>query len=111
VPRGVLEIPGELLARATPRESRSGSSGERPARGATSSRSGERSSERGADRHARPSRYSAPQKPIDEFFTKPYEPSPAALAAAAQASPTPSKPVLGVKRPVGLLLGGAFKKN
>jgi superfamily II DNA/RNA helicase len=110
--RGVLQIPGELLARAAPRESRSATLGERPARSASASRSGERSGDRGgADRNARPSRYSAPQKPIDEFFTKPYEPSPAALAAAAQASAAPAKPALGVKRPVGLLLGGAFKKS
>jgi superfamily II DNA/RNA helicase len=118
VPRAVLHIPGELLARAAPREARTGASSERPARTASSGRSGERgtersterSSERSADRPARPSRYSAPPKPIDEFFTKPYEPSPAALAAAAQANAAPAKPVLGAKRQVGLLLGGAFKK-
>jgi superfamily II DNA/RNA helicase len=122
VPRGVLEIPGELLARVAPRESSSSAPGERNARSASGPRSGDRGSERsvdrsgdrsassGSDRFSRPSRYSAPQKPIDEFFTKPYQPSPAAMAAAAQASAVPAKPVLGVKRPVGLLLGGAFKK-
>ena len=122
VPRGVLEIPGELLARIAPRESRSSAPGERPARNGASDRSGDRvparsgdrsgdrGAERGTDRFSRPSRYSAPQKPIDEFFTKPYEPSPAAVAAAAQVGAGPAKPALGVKRPVGLLLGGAFKK-
>lgn len=113
VPRGVLQIPAELLARSSPRASSAGQAQERtPARSASAGRSGgERGADRYSDRSARPSRYSAPPKPIDEFFTKPYEPTPAALAAAAQASAVPAKPALGVKRPVGLLLGGAFKKS
>lgn len=134
VPRGVLQIPGELLARVAPRTSAGTGSGS-GSRSTSTTRSHERSSERssertterssertseraggpskdrGGDRFSRPSRYSAPPKPIDEFFTKPYEPSPAAIAAAAQASTVPTKPSLGVKRPVGLLLGGAFKKG
>ncbi|MFM7012016.1 MAG: ATP-dependent helicase, partial [Betaproteobacteria bacterium] len=62
------------------------------------------------ERSARPSRYSAPAKPIDEFFLKPYEPSAAAIAAAAQAPvPATKKPALLGKRPVGLLLGGVKK--
>jgi superfamily II DNA/RNA helicase len=105
VTRAVLQIPGELLVRAPVR------SDTRPAR---SPRSGsERSGERTSDRSGgtRPSRYSAPVKPIDEFFLKPYEPSPSALAAAAQAPASAGKkPAMQTKRAVGLLLGGAQKK-
>jgi hypothetical protein len=110
VTRAVLQIPGELLARAPLRED------SRPARPPRSGgeRSSERGSERGSDRSsersARPSRYSAPVKPIDEFFLKPYEPSPAAIAAAQTPSSTGKKPALQAKRAVGLLLGGAPKK-
>ena len=111
VTRAVLQIPGELLVRAPLRDDA------RPARPA-------RSSERGGDRggsggsggsggaNARPSRYSAPVKPIDEFFLKPYEPSASAVAAAAQAPAlTGKKSVTQAKRVVGLLLGGAQKKS
>ena len=107
VTRAVLEIPGELLARPSSREE---------GRATRSSRSGgeriDRMGERGVDRGARSSRYSAPVKPIDEFFLKPYEPSPAAVAAASQ-SPASSgkKPAIQAKRAVGLLLGGAPKKS
>ena len=102
VTRAVLQIPGELLVRAPLRDDT------RPARTA---RSGERSGERSASGSARPSRYSAPVKPIDEFFLKPYEPSASALAAAAQApAMSGKKSVTQVKRTVGLLLGGAQKK-
>ena len=106
--RAVLQIPGELLVRAPLRDDA------RPARSA-------RSGERGADRSgsaaggARPSRYSAPVKPIDEFFLKPYEPSASAVAAAAAAAQAPAlsgkKSVTQAKRAVGLLLGGAQKKS
>lgn len=104
VTRAVLEIPGGRSAsrsRTEGGENRtSGSRGERADRG-------ERS-----DRSSRPSRYSAPAKPIDEFFLKPYEPSPAALASAAQTPSTPAKKsAIQAKRPVGLLLGGASKKT
>lgn len=115
--RGTLEIPGELLARGSsrdePRVGRSSFGSERS--------SGSLSSERGpsarggygerAERGARPSRYSAPAKPIDDFFTKPYQPSAASVAAAAQA-PVNSvkKSSLLTKRPVGLLLGAVQKK-
>jgi ATP-dependent RNA helicase RhlE len=108
VTRAVLQIPGELLARAPVRDD---SRPPRSSRGG-SERSGERTSDRSASGGARASRYSAPAKPIDEFFLKPYEPSPSALAAAAQA-PTSvgKKPATQAKRAVGLLLGGAFKKS
>jgi len=115
--RGTLEIPGELQARGASREesrtSRSSFGSERSSGGAAAERShGGRSahSER-PERGARPSRYSAPAKPIDDFFTKPYQPSAASLAAAAQAPSTAlKKPSLLAKRPVGLLLGAAQKK-
>jgi superfamily II DNA/RNA helicase len=107
VTRGTLQIPGELIARASERP-------ERPERGSRPegrSSSADRHSDRTGERGARPSRYSAPAKPIDEFFLKPYEPSAAAVAAAAQApAPITKKPALLGKRPVGLLLGGAIKK-
>ena len=110
VTRGTLQIPGELIARASERSQRS----ERPERGsrpAGRSSSADRQGDRTAERGARPSRYSAPVKPIDEFFLKPYEPSAAAVAAAAQApEPATKKPALLGKRPVGLLLGAAIKK-
>ena len=106
VQRAVLQIPGELLARPAVRED---------------TRSSSRTPRTGGDRDTtrperigsvRPSRYSAPPKPIDEFFLKPYEPSPAALAAAAQAPASAAKkPTTQVKRPVGLLLGGVKKSD
>jgi superfamily II DNA/RNA helicase len=115
--RGTLEIPGELLARGSsrdePRTGRSSFGSERNSGASSSERSpsarggyGER-----AERGARPSRYSAPAKPIDDFFTKPYQPSAASLAAAAQTPVTSvKKHSLLTKRPVGLLLGAAQKK-
>ncbi len=110
VPRATLQIPGELMARAS--SSREGSSSRGDSRGERSERSaGSSRPASGSDRFSRPSRYSAPAKPIDEFFTKPYEPSAAAVAAAAQAPATSSKPGAPVKRSVGLLLGGANKKT
>jgi ATP-dependent RNA helicase RhlE len=105
VTRAVLQVPGELLVRAPLRDD---------ARAARSARSGERGGERSSSGggSARPSRYSAPVKPIDEFFLKPYEPSAAAVAAAAQAPAlSGKKSVTQVKRTVGLLLGGAQKKS
>ena len=115
--RGTLDIPSELLARGAsrdePRTGRSSFGSERSAGAASSERSpsarggyGERT-----ERGARPSRYSAPAKPIDDFFTKPYQPSAASVAAAAKAPATSvKKPSLLTKRPVGLLLGAAQKK-
>ncbi len=115
--RGTLEIPGELLARGASREdsrpSRASFGSERSPSGSTAERShgGRSASSDRPDRGARPSRYNAPAKPIDDFFTKPYQPSAASLAAAAQAPPTSlKKPSLLAKRPVGLLLGAAQKK-
>jgi hypothetical protein len=115
--RGTLEIPGELLARGASREesrsSRSSFGSERSTGGSTPERSHGGRSATGdrADRGGRPSRYSAPAKPIDDFFTKPYQPSAASLAAAAQAPAIGlKKPSLLAKRPVGLLLGAAQKK-
>jgi superfamily II DNA/RNA helicase len=115
--RGTLEIPGELLARGSsrdePRTGRSSFGSERSHGGSTSERShgGRSTSGDRPDRGTRPSRYSAPAKPIDDFFTKPYQPSAASLAAASQAPTTAlKKPSLLSKRPVGLLLGAAQKK-
>jgi superfamily II DNA/RNA helicase len=115
--RGTLEIPGELLARGSSRdEQRTGRSsfGSERSSGASSSErssSGRSSQSDRAERGARPSRYSAPAKPLDDFFTKPYQPSAASLAAAAQAPATSlKKHSLLTKRPVGLLLGAAQKK-
>ncbi len=117
IARGTLEIPGELLARGASREesrsSRSSFGSERSSGGSTAERShgGRSTSGDRRDRGARPSRYSAPAKPIDDFFTKPYQPSAASVAAAAQAPTTGlKKPSLLAKRPVGLLLGAAQKK-
>jgi superfamily II DNA/RNA helicase len=115
--RGTLEIPGELLARGASREesrsSRSSFGSERSsgASGSERSSSGRSSQSDRAERGARPSRYGAPAKPLDDFFTKPYQPSAASLAAAAQAPATSlKKHSLLTKRPVGLLLGAAQKK-
>ncbi|MDH4402371.1 MAG: DEAD/DEAH box helicase [Burkholderiaceae bacterium] len=115
--RGTLEIPGELLARGSsrdePRTGRSSFGSERSSGASSSERSssGRSSQSDRAERGARPSRYSAPAKPLDDFFTKPYQPSAASLAAAAQAPATSlKKHSLLTKRPVGLLLGAAQKK-
>ena len=107
--RGTLDIPSELLARGASREE------SRPSRssfGSERSSSGRGSHGERAERSARPSRYSAPAKPVDDFFTKPYQPSAASLAAAAQAPVTSvKKHSLLTKRPVGLLLGAVQKKS
>ena len=115
--RGTLDIPSELLARGASREesrsSRSSFGSERSSgpSGSERSSSGRSSQSDRAERGARPSRYSAPAKPLDDFFTKPYQPSAASLAAAAQAPVTSvKKHSLLTKRPVGLLLGAAQKK-
>ena len=115
--RGTLDIPGELLsrgaAREEPRTGRSSFGSERSHSGSTSERSQASRGTSGdrAERGARPSRYSAPAKPIDDFFTKPYQPSAASLAAAAHAPDTAvKKHSLLTKRPVGLLLGATQKK-
>ena len=115
--RGTLDIPSELLARGASREdsrpSRSSFGSERSgSSGSERSSSGRGSHGERAERSARPSRYSAPAKPVDDFFTKPYQPSAASLAAAAQAPVTSvKKHSLLTKRPVGLLLGAAQKKS
>ena len=123
--RGTLEIPGGLLAqRSASDESRPGRSShgaERAAGGSAAGRShsprashGTHATER-SDRSARPARYGAPAKPLDDFFTKPYQPSAASVAAATVAAQTPAvlakKSALLAKRPVGLLLGAAQKKS
>jgi superfamily II DNA/RNA helicase len=115
--RGTLDIPGELLsrgaAREEPRTGRSSFGSERSHSGSTLERSQASRGTSGdrAERGARPSRYSAPAKPIDDFFTKPYQPSAASLAAAAHAPDTAvKKHSLLTKRPVGLLLGATQKK-
>jgi ATP-dependent RNA helicase RhlE len=100
VPRATLHIPGELLARTSSSPS-----------GRSDRSTGDRRPASASERLSRPSRYSAPVKPIDAFFTQPYVPSAAAVAAAAQAPATSSKPGAPVKRSVGVLLGGASKKN
>lgn len=109
VPRGSLQIPHELLEHASSsREgSRYGSRDRRDSRDDRSDRGSSRSS--GYDRFSRAGRHAAPTKPIDEFFTKPYEPSPSSVASNAQ--PTTSKTAAAPKRSIGLLLGGANKKS
>ncbi len=115
--RGTLDIPSELLARGASREesrpSRSSFGSERNgSSGSERSSSGRGSHGERAERSSRPSRYSAPAKPVDDFFTKPYQPSAASLAAAAQAPVTSvKKHSLLTKRPVGLLLGAVQKKS
>lgn len=106
VPRGNLQIPEELLSRSSSsrEDRRDRSYGDR-----SSDRGSSRSS--GYDRFARSGRYSAPVKPIDEFFTKPYVPSPSSSAASAQAPTPATKAGTPAKRAVGLLLGGSVKKT
>lgn len=94
VPRAKLDIPRELLDRRS--SSSAGSSRRESYSEQDRSRSARRPSS-GTSRHA----------PIDDFFTKPYEPSPAVQAAAAEKS---LEPRATGKRPVALLLGGARKR-
>ena len=107
--RGTLEIPSELLARGAGRDESRGSRSS-PSAETSHSLRGSHRSER-PERSARPSRYTAAVKPLDDFFTKPYQPSASAVAAAAQAPVmVAKKSSLLAKRPVGLLLGAAQKK-
>jgi superfamily II DNA/RNA helicase len=114
VTRGILQRPGELLVRAPVREdsrpARTPRSGAERASDRGGDRGSERNSERNSERGGRPSRYSTPAKPIDPFFLKPYEPSPAAVAAAQTPDSVGKKTAMLAKRAVGLLLGGAPKK-
>jgi len=77
IPRGELSLP------AAPRRSGSAGRGDGRSRGAYSS-------------------YSAPAKPVDDFFYKPYVPSPSSARSESQAV----KPAAPAKRSVGVLLGG-----
>jgi ATP-dependent RNA helicase RhlE len=102
--RAKLDIPSELLAKGSShddaRSSRSSFNSERGRGGS--------GSEHQLDRRGR---YAAPVKPIDDFFTKPYQPSAASVAAATQTSATQvKKHSVLTKRPVGLLLGAVQKK-
>ncbi len=106
VPRGVLEIPSELVART---HTRVDSRGER---GRSSGASSDRPP-RGASRSSAPSRSSMPSRaPVDEFFLKPYEPSSGAASEPAggeRGTGSGAKP--GAKRALGVLLGGAPRKS
>jgi superfamily II DNA/RNA helicase len=68
---------------------------------------------RDASRSARParsasegrSRYGAPAAPVDDIFTRPYEPSPSTRDAVEEGADTPSRRTAN-KRPLAALLGG-----
>jgi len=88
VPRGTLDLPSV---------SRERSSSHRSERGSSSSRGEGR-------RH---DGYRPAQQPVDEFFTKPYEPSVVpAEGAAATAAGDGKQRAAATRRPVALLLGG-----
>ncbi|MFC4273701.1 DEAD/DEAH box helicase [Achromobacter aloeverae] len=106
VPRGHLDVPADLLARSHGRGGEPESSG-RERRG---------SRDRYEDRDSRGSsgrrRYNdAPARPpVDDFFFRPYEPSPAALQADA-AKPEADERTAAPKRKVAVLLGGSRKPS
>ncbi|VFR46626.1 ATP-dependent RNA helicase Bcep18194_A5658 [plant metagenome] len=103
VPRGSLDLPAEASSRSR-HDSRGEGRGSRPERS-------ERP-ERGASRSAGSGRgSSAPRQPVDEFFSKPYEPS-AAPSGDGQASATAANPSrASARRALGVLLGGGPRKS
>jgi len=91
ITRATLQIPGAIKAQKV----RTGDDDHRHDRGS---------------RPERPSRYTAKQAPIDEFFLKPYVPAASSVdkpTGSTSASVRPGLPL--PKRPVGLLLGGLKK--
>jgi len=56
------------------------------------------------------SRYSRPAPPIDDFFLKPYEPSPAALSAAQNQDAHTDTAATRPKKQIAALLGGMPRK-
>ena len=113
IERGTLQVPGELIARAheldDPRARREHSRERHDRHESRPAGRAEARPDARSDRAARPSRYSTPVKPIDEFFLKPYEPA-VSSAPAQQPSPVSNPPASG-RRGVGLLLGGQRKKG
>ncbi|MVW77448.1 DEAD/DEAH box helicase [Bordetella sp. 02P26C-1] len=84
VPRGQLDVPQALVARSHTREPRS------------------------RDRRSSGYGQTASRQPADDFFYKPYEPSPSATSAVqAQPEERPSTP----KRQLAVLLGGRGKPS
>ncbi|OZI38971.1 ATP-dependent RNA helicase [Bordetella genomosp. 1] len=107
VPRGTIEIPAELLAHSH------GRGGEAPTeRGERSRGRGGDRGERGGDRAERSERgerrSSAPRQPVDDFFSKPYEPT-AAPSSAAPVEASPRANGTAPKRQLAVLLGGSRK--
>ena len=116
IERGTLQVPGELIARTReldePRARREHSRERHGRHEASPPVRPEARPDARPERAARPSRYSTPAKPVDEFFLKPYEPSPES-AAQQQASSAASaaSTAAPARRGVGLLLGGQRKKG
>lgn len=109
VPRGKLEVPAELMARG---HARQGS--ERPARGESRARSGDRETRSGSEsrdrgRGSSRSTYAGRQQPVDDFFFKPYVPSPAASAKPATDTAADEAPRAAPRRQTAVLLGGGKK--
>jgi superfamily II DNA/RNA helicase len=97
VPRGRLELPADLVARSRGHGHAGESGGGR-----------ERREPRGRSSDRRYGESSSRQAPVDDFFSKPYEPStPAPEHAADKDQPAESSVV--PKRKVAVLLGGSRK--
>ncbi|MGE5199314.1 MAG: helicase-related protein, partial [Rhodospirillaceae bacterium] len=100
-----------------PRQRPVGDRGEGRDRGQTRDRGEGRSRGDRGDRDDRSARAgapgrSAPRAPVDDFFSKPYEPAPADAAVSDDAKAAASEPVETARRPAGrvsALLGGRKK--
>lgn len=91
VPRGTLDVPADLVERSHGRGDRSDR---------------ERGDRERRERGARPAR--TERRPVDDFFLKPYEPSPSSSGPAEQKeSARPAAP----KRQLAALLGGSNRKT
>jgi len=110
VPRGKLDVPAELLSRGHAR-SPDGARRERPARAPRGRESGAPVSASSTSSDRRPSRSGFGQRsqPVDEFFLKPYEPSPSAGAHKPAVDTAPAGPSAAPRRQVAVLLGGGKK--
>ncbi|SOE47854.1 DEAD/DEAH box helicase [Orrella dioscoreae] len=103
VPRGSLDLPVEASSRSR-HDSRGEGRGSRPERS-------ERP-ERGASRSAGSGRgSSAPRQPVDEFFSKPYEPSAAPSGDSQASAPAANPSRAPARRALGVLLGGGPRKS
>lgn len=110
VPRGVLDVPSALVARTHTRPDPAARRERAPRPAGSDARTGGADSRpAGTDRPRTPRRTEYSRAPVDDFFSRPYEPSPAAVAEAAREQAEHPGRGLASKRQTAVLLGGGKK--